>query len=156
MRTPKNFEYDLWTTNENGIVRNWVRVKFTGEISEVSIEVMRLLRREEKALKRQMEKAGSEDETTKVALSLELLIEDEMRDTWSSDTTDMVEEIITNELEREFIKTLTDFEKVTYFACIRNGMKVKDFSQKHNVSKQYISKVIKKIREKANYFWNLG
>ena len=52
MKTPKTpiaFDYDLWTT-ENG--KYMVRVKRTGEVSEVDRDVMRVLRAEEKRIRR--------------------------------------------------------------------------------------------------------
>ena len=55
MQTLKEFDYNLWTTEENGIKKYWVGVKATGEVVEVDLEVMRLLRNEEKKLRREIE-----------------------------------------------------------------------------------------------------
>lgn len=41
MKTPKEFDYDLWTT---GGGECFVRVKATGDTTAVSVEVMRTLR----------------------------------------------------------------------------------------------------------------
>ena len=49
MKTLKEFDYDLWAIEENGRKRYFARIKATGEEAEVSLEVMRLLLRQEKA-----------------------------------------------------------------------------------------------------------
>lgn len=52
MKTLKDFDYNLWTTEENGIKKYYVRTKTTGEVTEVDAGVMRLLRSEEKKMRR--------------------------------------------------------------------------------------------------------
>ena len=52
MKTPKTpiaFDYDLWTTEDGKCM---VRVKITGEVTEVDREVMKALRAEEKRIRR--------------------------------------------------------------------------------------------------------
>ena len=48
-KTPIEFDYDLWTTEDGKCM---VRVKRTGEQCEVSKETFRILRSEEKRLRR--------------------------------------------------------------------------------------------------------
>lgn len=48
-KTPAAFDYDLWTTEDG---RYMVRIKATGEVTEVQRTVMQLLRTEEKRLRR--------------------------------------------------------------------------------------------------------
>ena len=48
-KTPIEFDYDLWTTEDGKCM---VRVKSTGEVTEVDRKVMRILRAEEKRLRR--------------------------------------------------------------------------------------------------------
>lgn len=50
MKTLKEFDYDLWAIEENGRKRYFARIKATGEEAEVSLEVMRLLLRQEKQM----------------------------------------------------------------------------------------------------------
>jgi len=57
MKSLKEFDYDIWTKEENGNKRCFARIKSTGEITEISIEVMRLLRNEEKKLRREIEES---------------------------------------------------------------------------------------------------
>ena len=66
-KTPIAFDYDLWTTEDGKCM---VRVKRTGEVSEVDRKVMRILRAEEKRIRRSYGSDNtSEDEDG--ALSLE-------------------------------------------------------------------------------------
>ena len=44
-KTPVEFDYDLWTTEDGKCM---VRVKLTGEVTEVDRKVMKILRAEEK------------------------------------------------------------------------------------------------------------
>ena len=48
-KTPIEFDYDLWTTEDGKCM---VRVKSTGEVTEVDREVMKALRAEEKRIRR--------------------------------------------------------------------------------------------------------
>ena len=64
MKTPIEFDYDLWTTEDGKCM---VRVKQTGEVCEVSRETMKILRNEEKKLRRSMSGVpviGCEEEKT--------------------------------------------------------------------------------------------
>ena len=48
----KDFDYDLWTTVEDGVKHYWANVRETGEITEISHEVMVYLRSEEKRMEK--------------------------------------------------------------------------------------------------------
>ena len=43
MKALKEFDYNLWTTEENGVKKYFVGVKATGEVTEVDAEVMKVL-----------------------------------------------------------------------------------------------------------------
>ena len=45
MKALKDFDYNLWTTGENGVKKYFVGIKATGEVTEVDAEVMKLLRK---------------------------------------------------------------------------------------------------------------
>ena len=51
----KKFDYDLWTTNDEGIKRYWVRIRATQEVVEVDLKTLRFLRTEEKKIFRKTE-----------------------------------------------------------------------------------------------------
>lgn len=58
MKTLKEFDYDLWTTNEDGKKRYFARVKKTGEVTEISLEVRRYLMSLEKQMRREEMQKG--------------------------------------------------------------------------------------------------
>lgn len=58
MKALKEFDYNLWTTEENGVKKYFVGVKATGEVTEVDAEVMKVLRNEEKKMRRHIEEEG--------------------------------------------------------------------------------------------------
>ena len=72
-KTPKEFDYDLWTTEEG---KYMVRVKATGEVTEVGREVMKALRAEEKRMRRSFAAESLDDEQVEggnTVLSLDAL-----------------------------------------------------------------------------------
>jgi hypothetical protein len=73
-KTPIEFDYDLWTTEDGKCM---VRVKLTGEVTEVDREVMKLLRVEEKRLRRSTQgvpiQSGDENEDRATILSLDFV-----------------------------------------------------------------------------------
>lgn len=75
-KTPVEFDYDLWTTEEGKCM---VRIKATGEITEVERSVMQVLRSEEKRLRRTIspeQGPSREGKTAPTVLSLDMLPED--------------------------------------------------------------------------------
>lgn len=87
-KTPIEFDYDLWTTEDG---RCMVRVKATGEITEVERSVMQALRSEEKRLRRAIspEQGEHRDGMSKpTILSLDVLPEDVGDSSWLADTVD--------------------------------------------------------------------
>ena len=81
-KTPVEFDYDLWTTEDGKCM---VRVKATGETTEGDREVMKMLRNEEKKLRRSYDPSGSsasgdEEETQpSTILSLDAVPEDDVK-----------------------------------------------------------------------------
>lgn len=71
-KTPDDFDYDLWT--QDGMC--FMRIKRTGEQCEITQETMRLLRSEEKRLRREKEdilipvKEGNKPTDRKMKISL--------------------------------------------------------------------------------------
>ena len=79
MKTPIEFDYDLWTTKDGKCM---VRVKSTGETCEVSRETFRVLRAEEKRLRRSYTAAASDGDEAHPILSLNVLPEDSENSFW--------------------------------------------------------------------------
>ncbi|MFR1826659.1 MAG: hypothetical protein ACLSXD_07975 [Lawsonibacter sp.] len=89
-KTPIAFDYDLWTTEDGKCM---VRVKRTGEVSEVDRKVMRILRAEEKRIRRSYGSDNtSEDEDgaeklSDTVLSLDAMPEDDVKSAaWLADS----------------------------------------------------------------------
>ena len=82
MKALKEFDYNLWTTEENGVKKYFVGVKATGEVTEVDAEVMKVLRNEEKKMRRHIEEEGE----LGAPLSLDSAVGDENNSTWMTDT----------------------------------------------------------------------
>ena len=112
-KTPVEFDYDLWTTEDGKCM---VRIKSTGEVTEVDREVMKALRAEEKWMRRKMTGApvpGAEEATATV-LSLDFVSfegGEDMSPAWLEDPHDYMDEVIMKQLEQDFLKTLTAKEK---------------------------------------------
>ena len=153
MKTPIEFDYDLWTTEEGKCM---VRVKLTGEVCEVSRETMRVLRNEEKKLRRSktgVPIAGCEDEDeTATLLSLDFVsVQDaeEMSPAWLEDHNDMETSVITQMLEEGLRRSLTRVQLDIFLNCLLGGISYKDYADKKGVSYQSVQQAIILIRKKA-------
>ena len=126
MKTPIEFDYDLWTTEEGKCM---VRVKLTGEVCEVSRETMRVLRNEEKKLRRSktgVPIAGCKDEDkTATLLSLDFVSmqeAEEMSPAWLEDPNDLEETVLTSVMEQEFRLLLSERQLEVYLYCLLGGI----------------------------------
>lgn len=90
MKALKEFDYNLWTTEENGVKKYFVGVKATGEVTEVDAEVMKVLRNEEKKMRRHIEEGE-----LGAPLSLDSAVGDENNSTWMTDTYNLAEDVQT-------------------------------------------------------------
>ena len=105
MKALKEFDYNLWTTEENGVKKYFVGVKATGEVTEVDAEVMKVLRNEEKKMRRHIEEEGE----LGAPLSLDSAVGDENNSTWMTDTYNLAEDVQTEIMEVNFIRSLSPF-----------------------------------------------
>lgn len=110
MKALKDFDYNLWTTEENGVKKYFVGIKATGEVTEVDAEVMKLLRNEEKKMRRHIE----EEIELGTPLSLDSAAGDESNSTWLTDAYDLGEEVQTEIMEETFIFSLSPLQKEVY------------------------------------------
>ena len=148
-KTPVEFDYDLWTTEEGKCM---VRIKATGEITEVERSVMQVLRSEEKRLRRTIspeQGPSREGKTAPTVLSLDMLPEDVADSSWLADTYDYTEEISTKLLERSLRESLTPTQYGIYQACILNGISYKAYADRMDVSYQSVQNAIRLIQKKA-------
>ncbi len=146
MKTPKDFDYDLWIAEDGKCM---VRVKSTGEVTEVDRKVMRVLRAEEKRLRREIE---AEQENSG-ELFLDLQPDDETGESWLIDTYDFLEELMTDIAKDEFISTLTPAERPVFNECLIKGAKKTEYACEHGVTKQTVQTLISRIKEKAKKFF---
>ena len=127
-KTPIAFDYDLWTTEDGKCM---VRVKRTGEVSEVDRKVMRILRAEEKRIRRSYgsdNTSEDEDGAEKISdtvLSLDAMPEDDVKSAaWLADSRDCMEELIT---------ALKEKERELYLAMTREGLTLREFARRKGI-----------------------
>lgn len=148
-KTPLEFDYDLWTTEDGKCM---VRIKATGEVTEVERTVMQVLRSEEKRLRRASSSEqgpNAEGKSPPTVLSLDVLPEDVTGSRWLVDTCDYAEEISTKLLEKSLRESLTPTQYGIYQACILNGVSYKAYADKMGVSYQSVQNAIRLIQKKA-------
>ena len=152
-KTPVEFDYDLWTTEDGKCM---VRVKLTGEVTEVAREVMKILRAEEKKLRRSFTGDASEDgeDGNETVLSLDALPDDDVNAAaWLTDPHDFVAEVAFAEKEKEFLTYLTAREKEVYQFCIHEGFSQQEYADYSGLSVSRVCKLMAAIRKKAKIFF---
>lgn len=156
-KTPIEFDYDLWTTEDDKCM---VRVKRTGEQCEVSRETFRILRAEEKKLRRSMTGvpiAGCEDEDeTATLLSLDFVsVQDaeEMSPAWLEDPNDLEETVLTSIMEQEFRLLLSERQLEVYLYCLLGGMSMTDYSKARGIDVTTVFEAKRDVQKKAKKFF---
>jgi hypothetical protein len=153
MKTLKEFDYDLWAIEENGRKRYFARIKATGEEAEVSLEVMRLLLRQEKQMRREYAK----QQTIGPVLSLDAIRDGGSMDesAWLLDTRQRIDsEVLTAELTDAFCKTLTDSQRSIFTECLIEGKSQTAYAAEHGISVPMVNKQIRAIRGKAKIYFS--
>ena len=152
MKTLKEFDYDLWAIEENGRKRYFARIKATGEEAEVSLEVMRLLLRQEKQMRREYAK----QQTIGPVLSLDAIRDGRSMDTaWLLDVRQRIDsEVLTAELTDAFCKTLTDSQRSIFTECLIEGKSQTAYAAEHGISVPMVNKQIRAIRGKAKIYFS--
>jgi len=151
-KTPIEFDYDLWTTEDGKCM---VRVKHTGEQCEVNRDTFRSLRLEEKRVRRSYGKPALSDENERGSsvLSLDVLPDECETPSWLIDPYDCISEVELEMLEDDFQKTLTSREKDVYMLCIRKGCSQKECADRTGLSFTRVCKIVTGIRKKAKIFF---
>ena len=144
MKALKDFDYNLWTTEENGVKKYFVGIKATGEITEVDAEVMKLVRNEEKKMRRHIE----EEIELGTPLSLDSAAGDESNSTWLTDSTNLQEEVTTQMLRAEFERSLTEFQLTIFKECMEGSMPYAEFAKQKGVHKTTVYEARESIRKK--------
>lgn len=152
MKTLKEFDYDLWAIEKNGKKRYFARVKATGEETEVSLEVMRLLLRQEKQMRREYAK----QQNARTLLSLDAIRDNGDMDesAWLLDTRQSIDsEVLTADLKDGFCKTLTDSQRLIFRECLIEGKSQSAYAAEHGMTRQSVHDAIALIRKKAKIYF---
>jgi len=155
MKTLREFDYDLWAVMDNGKKRYFARIKATGEETEISLEVMRLLLSQEKQMRREYAKLKNFG----TVLSLDYIRNEEDVDeaAWLLDPRQNIEsDLLWEDLKDDFCKLLTDIQLSVFNECLIGGKSQTAYSAIHGISVPVVNKHIHAIRKKANYFFGNG
>ena len=171
MKTPIEFDYDLWTTEDGKCM---VRVKATGEETEVDRELMRFLRAEEKRLRRSLqsesglkpkEKADADEQddnrkgSSDKMLSLDFISydgEDAENITtipWTEDPQKMEDAVIFSVMEEEFRKTLTAKQLDLYIHCLKNEEQLRAYARLRGIDVRAAFETKKAVMKKMQKFF---
>lgn len=148
MQAIERFDYDLWTTNENGKTRYWAKVKRTKQVTEISKEVMLYLHSEEMRICRNMQKVTQNGGD----LSLDALMENENSPLQFDDARDYAEDVMTAMMEDAFIKGLTPRQKDFYLSCIKGGMGVREYARSNHLAYMTVVHLLEVIRKKIKFY----
>ena len=146
----KKFDYDLWTTNDNGIKRYWVRIRATQEVVEVDLETLRFLRTEEKKLNRYRENMLKNNITLH---SYDAYDTDYISSVLLWENIDFEEHIISEFLVKNFLDTLTEKQYDVYVCVLKEGEKLTSYAQRKNTTYQNVQNTINGIKKKFKIFF---
>jgi len=159
----KNFDYDLWTTNDDGTKRYWVRIRATQKVTEVDLATIRFLRNEEKKIFRKTETTDQNapidaftDSKIGIFYPMSLDFDNDNNDgdtAWTTTTIDVATLIIEKEQMESFVSSLTEYQQKVFKAIFQQGESQTDFAKQHNVSARSVRYVIDSIRKKAKEFF---
>lgn len=152
MKTLREFDYDLWATEENGKKRYFARVKATGEETEISLDVMRLLLSQEKQMRREFAKKKK----IGTVLSLDAICDSGEVDesSWLLDSQQSIEvDLLWEDLKDDFGKMLTDNQLSIFNECIIDGKSVIEYASEHDVARRSVYNSIELIRKKAKKYF---
>lgn len=144
MKTIYQFDYDLWAVDGKNGKKYFARIKSTGEESEISLEVMRILMNEEKKMRRKLN--NGPDSVT--VLSIDYIDREDERNQYLNDSYDLEDEVITRDLEKRFVKTLTQKQKEMYFECKKSGKSLHEYAAEKHISYSSVQEMQEAIRKK--------
>lgn len=145
-KTPVEFDYDLWTTEDGKCM---VRVKITGEVTEVDREVMKILRLEEKQMRRGFTSSDPDDAKPQTILSLDVVNEKDVEGpAWLIDPHDYIQESATKRWIAAFRKTLTANQREVFDKIILGGMSVRKFAKLKGCNHKSVLETKNAVRKK--------
>lgn len=159
MKTNNEFDYDLFK-DEKG--KCFIRIKRTGEITEVSDETFKLLRNEAMAMYRKQKgvpvygKKNGKSILITYTTMLSIDAQEEMPASWLGYDFDLEGTLHIKSVEEIFKQALTKRQLDIYESCIQQGVTAAEYARNNNVSKPFVSKILKQIKELAKQFFELG
>ena len=136
MKTPIEFDYDLWTTKDGKCM---VRVKSTGETCEVS---------REKRLRRSYTAAASDGAEAHPILSLNVLPEDsEKSPSWLTDHEDFTDEVLTKMVIQEFRATLNSVHCAVFDQCLLGDKTIRAFAEEYGLRRSTVWDIANSLRK---------
>ena len=157
-KTPIAFDYDLWTTEDGKCM---VRVKRTGEVSEVDRKVMRILRAEEKRIRRSYGSDNtSEDENgaekiSDTVLSLDAMPEDDVKTAaWLADSYDLAKEVTMQLMVKTFYAGLTEKQRGVFEHCMIAGESLSSYAREIGVDYTTVQETRNALRKKFKKFFS--
>ena len=155
-KTPVEFDYDLWTTEDGKCM---VRVKATGETTEVDREVMKMLRNEEKKLRRSYDTSGSsasedgEETQSSAVLSLDAVPEDDVKSSgWLADKEDFTDGVLTKLVIQDFRATLNSIHLAIFDQCLLGDKTIRAFAEEYGLRKSTVWDIANALRKNCKKF----
>ena len=149
-KTPLEFDYDLWTPEDGKCM---VRVKITGEVTEVDREVMKALRAEEKRIRRALRsnegtvKDGIAHQTR--TFSLSAVSENEMeKSDWLVDPTSDFANVEARLFVESAMEMLSPREQEIFSSCLLGDMPIRQFAERKGMRKSTAWDMANAIRKK--------
>ena len=156
-KTPIEFDYDLWTTEDGKCM---VRVKATGEVTEVDREVMKSLRAEEKKLRRSYGAVGTSDDednakkSSDTVLSLDALPEEDVKSSaWLADPANNIEMALTEMCIEDFRKSLSSIQLEIFDTVMLGGVGVREYARQKGINHKTVVEAIASMRKKLKKFF---
>ena len=150
MKTHSEFDYDLWTTEENGIKRYWTKIKASGEVTEVNKEIFRYMNSEDKNLRRRITETIDEAGTI---YSLDAVYESglSLLDVLS-DPFSVEESYVLKSFMESFEKTLPENQRKLFVEVYEKGQTIQDYAELNGISGSAAYKINDKITKKIKKF----
>jgi len=137
-----------------------VRVKRTGEVSEVDREVMKVLRAEEKKLRRSYgadstsEDEDGEEKSSETVLSLDALPEDDVKSSaWLADPSNNIEMALTEMCIEDFRKTLSSIQGEIFEIVMLGGMGVREYARLKGLNHKTVVEAVASMRKKLKKYF---
>ena len=152
------FPYDQWKTKEG---KRMARLRTTKEETETTDDVSRELWKYQQEVKQEnsvYDEESAKDTSSKnynnikhpVSLDRDVSEADgSMDSSWAKAGGDPLEMILKTELENELLKSLSEKQRNVYMECMLGGLSFAEYAREHNVTRQAIYKLVKKIRAKT-------